>query len=192
MHGCPTGHNPARALWRAFSYTHPWTQPGTCLRFGNRTLSTQTSDALASGLGIGGRFLDNDSPHNFAKLGKLHLQAAKFTNAGFANVPEWPTYDLAFHALEVYLKSYLLMRGATLEHVHRVIGHKLRDAMADAKSKGLSLNNLAPGFEDSVMKLSELYTKREFQYRNIGQWELLPPDYVIAFVEHVGAVVGLD
>ena len=140
---------------------------------------------------VAGRFLGNDSPHNFAKQGERYLQAAKFTNQGFANVPEWPTYDAAFRALELYLKSYLLMRGATLEHVHRVIGHKIQDAMNEAKGKGLTLN-LDADFEAAVMKLSELYTKREFQYRSIGQWELLPPDYVIAFVEHIGTVVGLD
>jgi hypothetical protein len=39
------------------------------------------------------------------------------------------------------------------------------------------------------MKLSDEYTKREFQYRGVGEWELIAPSQVIAFVQHVGTVV---
>jgi HEPN domain-containing protein len=136
-----------------------------------------------------GRFLGNDSDHNFAHLADDFLKAARFANNGFANLPKWPTYFLAFQALENYLKSYLLRMGATLDHVHHDIGHKLRDALDEAKSRGLVLK-VPSSIEDAIMELSELYSKREFQYRSIGQWKLIPPHIVIDFVDEIRMASG--
>jgi len=63
-----------------------------------------------------GSFLDNEAPHNFAKLAREFLDAAKFTHMGFQSVPMWPTYYLVFQSLENFLKAFLLAHGATIDH----------------------------------------------------------------------------
>lgn len=114
-----------------------------------------------------GQFLDNDSPHNFSKLAHEFLEAAKFTHAGFNGTPTWPTYFLAFQSLENFLKAYLLANGATMDHVKNRIGHRLCDALAEAKKMGLAVH--APsGVEDAMMTMSRNYTARDFQYRGVG------------------------
>jgi hypothetical protein len=137
---------------------------------------------LNNGIVPMGHFLDNDSPHNFAKLGREYLDAAKFTHAGFKGEPMWPTYFLLFQSLENFLKAYLLAHGASVEHVRRKIGHKLCVALTEAKAKGLAV--AAPkDVEDAVMAMSRDYTARDFQYRSIGQWTHVFPNYLIDYVE---------
>lgn len=136
-----------------------------------------------------GQFLDNDSPHNFSKLAREFLDAAKFTHAGFKGVPMWPTHFLLFQSLENLLKAYLLAHGATMHHIQFKIGHKLCDALVEAKAKGLAVD--APkDVEDAVMAMSRDYTARDFQYRSIGQWTQVFPNYLIAYVEAVSKVVN--
>jgi HEPN domain-containing protein len=137
-----------------------------------------------------GSFLDNDSPHNFSNLAGEFLQAARFSNHGFDNRPVWPTYFLAFQALELYLKSFLIRRRATVDHVRRRIGHDLQRALKEAKAKGLNIP-IQPSVEALVMKMSEYYKSREFQYKGInGQWTVMPPDALIFFVDTVGKTIG--
>jgi hypothetical protein len=136
-----------------------------------------------------GHYLDNDSPHNFAKLAKDFLEAAKFTHTGFKGVPMWPTHYLLFQSLENSLKAYLLAHGATLDHIQFKIGHKLCVALAEAKAKGLAV--AAPkDVEDAVMAMSRDYTARDCQYRSIGQWKHVFPNYLFAYVEAVGKAVN--
>src|SRR5437773_2226940 len=137
---------------------------------------------------IPGNFLGNDSSHNFALLGDDFLDAAKCLKEQFQNISK-PVYLLAFQALELFLKSYLLSHGATLHDVKYKIGHKLHDALAEARAQGLILS-FPTGVEDAVMRTSEYYTGRDFQYRNTGEWEVVRPDVLIAFVETVCMATG--
>jgi hypothetical protein len=136
---------------------------------------------------IPGRFLGNDSPHNFAILGDEYLEASKCLNKHFQTLA-WPVYQNAFLALEQYLKSYLLSRGATIHDV-RKIGHNLRAAMKKAKAKGLIVN-VSAAHEDAVMGVSDYYTQHDFRYRSNGEWELVAPDVLISFVEVVRTATG--
>jgi hypothetical protein len=88
---------------------------------------------------------------DIAKLGDEYLQASKMRNDGFKSAPKWPIYQTAFQALENFLKAYLLLKGATMEH-----GHGSRAALNAARAKGLVLK-VAPAVEDAVMKASEHY-----------------------------------
>jgi hypothetical protein len=136
-----------------------------------------------------GQFLDNDSPHNFSKLAREFLDAAKFTHAGFKGVPMWPTHFLLFQSLENFLKAYLLAHGATMQDIQFKIGHKLCVALAEAKAKGLAV--AAPkDVEDAVMAMSKDYTARDYQYRSIGEWTQVFPAVVIDYVEAVSKVVN--
>ena len=89
---------------------------------------------MSDGVAPSGSFLDNDTAHNFANLGRDFLDAAKVVNKHFKNAPMWPTYLLVFQSLENYLKAYLLAHGATLNHVKHKIGHRISDALAEAKA----------------------------------------------------------
>ena len=134
-----------------------------------------------------GQFLDNDSPHNFSKLARDYLDAAKFTHAGFKGVPTWPTYFLVFQSLENFLKAYLLAHGATLDYIKDKVGHRVCDALTAAKAKGLAVH--APkDVEDAVLAMSRYYTARDFQYRSIGEWRCVILDVAITYVEAVSKV----
>ena len=144
---------------------------------------------MSDGIVPCGHFLDNDSPHNFSKLAREFLDAAKFAHAGFKGIPTWPTYFLVFQSLENFLKAYLLVRGATLDHVKNRVGHRIRDALAEAKAKGLAVQ--APkDVEDAVVAMSRDYTARDFQYRSVGEWTLVLPNVAIDYVEAVSKVVN--
>ena len=121
---------------------------------------------------------------NFVKLGEDFLQAARFINEDFMGVPKWPTYNAAFEALENFLKAYLLLKGATLEHVQDELGHRLRVALSEAKEKGLVLK-VDPSVENAVMSASDYYTDRQSRYSSSGEWSLVPPHSVIVFVDQV-------
>src|SRR6266481_3576396 len=124
-----------------------------------------TQAAFPNGIVPTGSFLGNDSGHIFARLGDEYLQAAKFTNEGFKE-PKWPTFHMAFQALENYLKAYLLLKGVTLDHVRQNIGHDLRAALKEAKARGLVLKT-NPAAEEAVMKVSEYYSGTQFRYTGI-------------------------
>jgi hypothetical protein len=135
-----------------------------------------------------GHFLNNDSPHNFCTLAREFLDAAIYTHAGFKRVPMWPTFLLIFQSLENFLKAYLLANGATMDHLQFTIGHKLCDALAEAKAKGLVVN-VHKDWEDAIMTMSRDYTAKDFQYRSNGSWTQVYPEYVIDYVEAVAKVV---
>jgi hypothetical protein len=135
-----------------------------------------------------GRFLGNDSPHNFCKLGREFLDAANYTHAGFKHEPMRPTYFLVFQSLENFLKAYLLAHGATLDYVKNEVGHRLCDGFAEAKAKGLIVD-MPRNVEDAIMEMSRDYTARDFQYRSIGQGNCVDPRVAIAYVEAVSKVV---
>lgn len=127
---------------------------------------------------------ESDAARNFAKLGDEYLQASKMLNEGYKSTPKWPTYQTAFLALENFLKAYLLLKGATPDHVHKSIGHDLLAALNEAKAKGLVLK-VAPAVEDAVMKVSEYYTDAQFRYTGSGERTLVSPHLVISFANQV-------
>jgi hypothetical protein len=116
-----------------------------------------------------------DSASHFAKLGEEYLQASKMLNDGFKSAHKWPTYQTAFLALENFLKAYLMLKGATVDH----IGHELRTVLNEAKAKGLVLK-VAPAVEEAVMKASDYYPDG-----GSGEWTLVSPHLVISFADQV-------
>jgi len=143
---------------------------------------------MSDGIVPFGRFLGNDSSHNFCNLARQFLDAAKFTDAGFKGAHSWTTYFLVFQSLENFLKAYLLEHGVTPGHVKSRVGHRICDALAEAKAKGLAVQ--APkDVEDAVAALSRDYTARDFQYRSVGQWTVVLPSVVIDYVEAVSKAI---
>ena len=148
-------------------------------------MNTKMSDGIVPY----GHFLGNDDPHNFSKLAREFLDAAKFAHEGFKGIPMWPTYFLVFQSLENSLKAYLLAHGAKLKYIEKQIGHRVCNALSEAKIKGLSVN-VPKAVEDAVMEMSRDYTARDFQYRSIGEWTHVLPNVVIEYVEAVSKVVN--
>jgi len=100
------------------------------------------------------------------------------------NRPGGPIYFLAFQALELYLKAYLLRKGVTLQHVTKKIGHSIEIAIKEAEEKGLRLN-LDPGFRQALREFSEAYKRRDFQYRGNREGPVFLPGCLISFVDEV-------
>ena len=75
-----------------------------------------------------------------------------------------------------------------MDHVKFTIGHRICDALAEAKSKGLSVN-VPKSVEDAVAAMSRVYTARDFQYCGSGEWKIVLPIEVIEYVEAVSKVV---
>jgi hypothetical protein len=94
-------------------------------------------------------------------------------NDGFKSAHKWPTYQVAFLALENFLKAYLLLKGATLEV------RDLRALLDEAKAKGLALK-VAAAVEAEAMKASEYYPDG-----GSGEWTQVSPYLVITFADQV-------
>jgi HEPN domain-containing protein len=99
-------------------------------------------------------------------------------------VPKWPIYQNAFQALELYLKAYLRMRGVSVEDLQKKLGHRLRDALKEAKARGLNVA-FEPQAEEMVMEVSSYYTDTQFRYTAFGEWPIVPPFLVIKFADQV-------
>lgn len=132
-----------------------------------------------------GSFLGNDSPHAFAKQGDDYLDAAKILNDAYKGAPNHPVYQNAFQALELYLKGYIVLKGAIKpEDLQKKIGHKLRDAMKVAKDNGLNVS-FDPTAEEMVMEVATYYTDTQLRYTAFGEWPTVAPFLVIKFAAQV-------
>jgi hypothetical protein len=87
------------------------------------------------------------------------------------------------------MKAFLLSRGRPLDYLHKQIGHKLKRALDESKAEGLALNTIAD-FEKLVMDVGDSYLNKDFQYRSLGSFTLMPPDHLIGFVERVRDASG--
>ena len=70
---------------------------------------------------------------------------------------------MAFLALENFLKAYLLLNGATLEHEH-----DLTAALNEAKARGLVLKVAPEGVSRVALGLALLLVKPEESWRSAG------------------------
>ena len=131
-----------------------------------------------------GSFVGNDSWHAFAKQGEDYLEAAKILHEQLKGAPKWPVFQNAFQALELYLKAYLRMKGVSMDDLQKKFGHRLRDALTEAKANGLKLK-FDPDAEDAVMEVSTYYTDTQLRYTAFGEWPLVAPFLVIRFADQV-------
>jgi len=139
-----------------------------------------------------GTSLNSESSHRFAKLGDKFFDAAKLLDAHYQNQkasPAWPFYDAAYRAIELYLKSYLLRHGATVDDLRDGTCRKLTTALTQAKQIGLVLN-VRPDAEAQIMKCGEPFAGSDFQRRSVVGCELAFPDALLEFIESVRAAVN--
>jgi hypothetical protein len=131
-----------------------------------------------------GSFLGNDSPHNFANRAHEFFAAAEALRKVNNDRPNDPAYLLAFLALELYLKAFLLGVGDTLRFVEKSLGHSIERALERSEAKGLPLH-LDAQFRKDLIQASKAYELRDFQYRGNRRGPVLLPRDLLDLVEHV-------
>src|SRR5689334_6708144 len=84
--------------------------------------------------------------------GMFHYGSQFHDRVGDLAVPRPTVVQLYLlgHALELYLKAFLLYRGPTVQQV-RKLSHRLTSALSSAKSQGLgTIVSVTPGLESQV------------------------------------------
>jgi HEPN domain-containing protein len=140
----------------------------------------ELNSRFAHGLIQEGAALKNDSSHNFAEVGGEYLEAAEVLNNTSPNEPRRTTFANVFQALELYLKSFLLRKGKTLQYVEKTICHKVEDAIRECQELGWDEESLK-----EINEVSRSYTAKDFHYRSNGTWKMVEPAVLIAFVKFV-------
>lgn len=82
------------------------------------------------------------------------------------------------------------MRGISEKDLQKKFGHRLRDALKEAKAKGLNVS-FDPAAEEMVMEVSTYYTDTQLRYTAFGEWPIVPPFLVISFVDKVRSAARL-
>ena len=84
-----------------------------------------------------------------------------------------------------YLKAYLVMKCVIkADDLQKKIGHRLRDALGEAKANGLNVR-FDPEAEEKVMEVSTYYTDTQLRYTAFGEWPLVHPFLVLRFADQV-------
>ena len=76
----------------------------------------------------------------------------------------WPRYFLLCHSIELALKAYLALSGATPEQLKYDFGHKLDELIDEAVKKGLPLSAT---IQEEIKHLNKAHT--EFRHRYPGE-----------------------
>lgn len=82
-----------------------------------------------------------------------------------------PVYFLYFHAIELYLKAYLVGQGEDLEVLRKKYGHKVRPLADLAKNYGLTFGTNVEAVFDLMDQTDNVITAR---YLRIGTHTRLP------------------
>lgn len=130
-----------------------------------------------------------DHPHNFSKLGKKYLEAAKALDTRHPNEPDWPTFFLVCQSLELYLKAFLRAREVPVEDLlkRRIFGHDLGLGLDKAMELGLDKTlDFTDDLRSCVAVINQPYKDRDFQYKHSGSWELIHISPLILLVQAVG------
>ncbi len=106
----------------------------------------------------------------------LWVYANAYIRAGLAlPAPEAPyepvRYYLACHSIELSLKAFLSLHGATmLELSENAFGHNLDAIVAAADAKGLQLQvALTPDHRVEISKAAMYYAGKVFEYPAVGE-----------------------
>lgn len=87
-----------------------------------------------------------------------------------ATHPDSVVYYLYYHAIELYLKSYLLAQGISLEDVEKKYRHHTRKIADKAKTFGLKLTD---DDEQVITQMAESDNVISARYLRIGHHQLL-------------------
>jgi hypothetical protein len=77
----------------------------------------------------------------------------------------WPRYFLLCHSIELALKAYLAMYGATPEQLKYDFGHKLDELVDETVKKGLLLTTTT---QETIKLLNKAHTEFRHRYPGVG------------------------
>ena len=122
-----------------------------------------------------------DSPRGLWTDAREFRDVGRCTLANFPNRPSFPIYYLFLHAIELALKAYLRQVDAvTMAELCQEYGHNISKLMKKATDENLrshcSLNETQMGVLDA---LSDIYSKKDFEYFRLGVYSL-PPIRLVA------------
>lgn len=104
-----------------------------------------------------------------------HSYCASAIALGDTNIdathPDSVVYYLYYHAIELYLKSYLLAQGVSLEDIEKKYRHHTRKIANKAKTFGLKLTEVDEQVITQMAKSDNVISAR---YLRIGHHRLLP------------------
>jgi len=84
---------------------------------------------------------DRTTPLGLFNYARSYWQSAVLLHHARAKVthPDAPVTLLLAHAIELYLKAFLRLRGVGIEQVRTTFGHDFESLVDEASSRGLSL-----------------------------------------------------
>ena len=130
------------------------------------------------------------SPIVFANHSRDFVEAAKreseIARGGFS----MPAYFLAGRAIELGLKSFLLLSGQGETEIRR-ISHDLGKALDVAEQAGLrAIVSITPETEQAVRWINEYYQRKDLEYPTTGYKSFPPIHYLIELADQL--FVGLE
>ena len=94
-----------------------------------------------------------------------------------------PAYFLAARAIELGLKSFLLLRGSTEQDLRR-ISHDLGKALDAARQEGLdSITPVSTEAEQAVRWINEYYYRKDLEYPTAGYKSYPQIHYLVTFAD---------
>ena len=121
------------------------------------------------------------SPVVFAQQAQQFLDAASREQASAKVQISLPAYFLAGRAIELALKSYMLLKGEDERSLRRV-SHDLAEALDEAVRLGLpSVMAVAPESDEAVRWINDYYSIKDLEYPTTGYKSYPPIHYLIDF-----------
>lgn len=121
------------------------------------------------------------SPIVFAQHASAFLQAARRENEAAGILVSLPAYFLVGRAIELALKSYLLLEGRTEKDLRR-ISHDLHAALDEALRAGLG--EFAPPSveaDQAIRWISSYYASKDLEYPTTGAKSYPEISYLVDF-----------
>ncbi len=118
-----------------------------------------------------------DEPHNSAialfNYAHSYAQSAVTLEQNETAATHWnaPVYFLYFHAIELYLKSFLVRLGHDLEALRKTHGHQVRPMAVQCQRQGLQLSLDA---EQAISLMADTDSVISARYIRLGNHTRLP------------------
>jgi HEPN domain-containing protein len=131
--------------------------------------------------------MSNLSPIVFANHAHDFVAAAKRESQIVQSGLSMPAYFLAARAIELGLKSYLLLSGKG-EAELRKLSHDLGKALDTAKKAGLhTAISVSPETEKAIRWINEYYQRKDLEYPTTGYKTYPPLGYLLDFADALTA-----
>jgi hypothetical protein len=98
-----------------------------------------------------------------------------------------PVRSLLHHAVELYLKAFLLKKGMTPDKLRGKDGHNYERLVEEAQKRGLGLD---PAFENTLIGMQFFDVFSTARYQSGGGHTIIPPEALNDLCNALAALVG--